>query len=97
MRPIKSANSGVQSIGSWIAKPNTVAIDWVTRRLIGNLFRCRDLGALATKRHILVRRSGAGQQDREFRQLCSREDRRARLSSRPAELVDDRDSALSWR
>jgi len=30
------------------AEQNTVAIDWVTRRLIGNLFRCRDLGALET-------------------------------------------------
>jgi DNA-binding winged helix-turn-helix (wHTH) protein len=30
------------------AQPDTVAIDRVTRRLIGNLFDCRDLGALDT-------------------------------------------------
>jgi DNA-binding winged helix-turn-helix (wHTH) protein len=30
------------------AQPNMVAIDRVTRRLIGNLFDCRDLGALDT-------------------------------------------------
>jgi DNA-binding winged helix-turn-helix (wHTH) protein len=30
------------------AQPDTVAIDRVTRRLIGNLFDCRDLGALPT-------------------------------------------------
>ena len=30
------------------AEPDTVAIDPVTRRLIGNLFECRELGTLKT-------------------------------------------------
>jgi DNA-binding winged helix-turn-helix (wHTH) protein/predicted ATPase len=39
-------NRAAQLLAS--AEPETVAIDQVTRRLIGNLFSCRDLGALET-------------------------------------------------